>query len=192
MENVERWILHPDLTRPQTHLYLTPDICSEREEKDQTVSAFVCFWNQKYEVGTLKISLVKGENTALNYSSARGAQTLHINGIKIDKLLASWWAIRESSTDSGVYHWSPARMSWEIQSANGLDGVWNVKGTTVSCCVPFAAEATLIWSMRPKRQRGDSDFFLISAAGDEESSLHWGIITRILSSTFWLCQTLLL
>lgn len=35
-------------------------------------------------------------------------------------------------------------MSSEIQSANGLDGVWNVKGEAASCCVPFASGATHI------------------------------------------------
>lgn len=124
----------------------------------------------------------------MNYSSGCGVQILHINDIKIDKLLASRWVIRESSTDSRVYQWSAARMSWEIQSANGLDGVWNVKGAAVSCCVPFAAEATLIWSIRLKRRRGDSDSFLISAAGDDKLVLHWEIIAWVSSSTFWLCQ----
>lgn len=42
---------------------------------------------------------------------------------------------------SRVYQQSVVGKSREIQSANGLDGVWNVKGEAASCWVPFASEA---------------------------------------------------
>lgn len=51
----------------------------------------------------------------------------------------------------------------------------------VSCCVPFAAEATLILSIRSKLHCGDSNLVLISilAMADETSGFYWKIITQI-------------
>lgn len=80
-------------------------------------------------------------------------------------------------------------MSWEIQSANGLDGVWNVKGEAASRCVPFASDAALILS-RPKLQPGDSNSVLISSVADETLGFYWKIITRISGSSLRLCQSL--